>query len=64
MLWRTIAHQAVLLIIRHVSSRIVLEEQYLFNHLGDCMVLKQIFFVFATAISRSFAFVSCYYEKF
>ena len=45
MLLRTIAHQAVLLIIKHVDSRIVLKEQYLFDHFGVCMVLKQIIFV-------------------
>ena len=45
MLKLAIAHQAVLLIIRQVASKIVLEEQYLFDHLGDYMVLKRIIFV-------------------
>ena len=38
-------HQAILLIIRHASSWIFLEEQYLLDHLGDCMVLKRTIFV-------------------
>ena len=40
MLLRTIAHQAVLLTIRHGASRIVLEKHYVFDHLGDCIVFK------------------------
>ena len=52
MLKRTIAHQAVLLIIKHVDSKIVLKEEYLFDHLGDCMILKQINFCFLMQFAK------------